>query len=518
VSLACAYAVALVGLDGRVVEVEAHTGPGLPRTILVGLPDTSLYEARDRCKAAVHSSGQSWPNSLLTINLSPATLPKQGSAYDLSIVTAVLAAADVIKPEELRGTVFIGELGLDGRIHPVRGILPATLAAVQHGFRRVIVPYRQAAEAQLVEGIDVLGVASLAQLIALLTHDPIPDAEPVELPAVARESGGHDLDLADVAGQHEAKWAVEVAAAGRHHLLFTGPPGVGKTMLAARLPGLLPDLTVAEALEVSAIHSLAGYDLTDGLIERPPYADPHHSASMASIVGGGPGLARPGAVSVAHRGVLFLDEAPEFSVKVLEALRVPLESGLINLHRSHGVTRYPARFQLVLAANPCPCGQSGLAGSSCSCPPMAVRRYESKLSAPIRDRVDITQHFRPLKRHHLKTTQVQGESTATVAERVREARARQRRRLAGTGWHANSEITGAYLRQHLPQPDGLHLLDRAAERGLLSPRGVDKAWRVCWTVADLMGKDRPGVDEVGIALAMRQGGQLGISSASKDVS
>lgn len=302
-SLACAYAVALVGLDGRVVEVEAHTGPGLPRTILVGLPDTSLYEARDRCKAAVHSSGQSWPNSLLTINLSPATLPKQGSAYDLSIVAAVLAAADVIKPEELHGTVLIGELGLDGRVHPVRGVLPATLAAAQHGFRRVIVPYRQASEAQLVEGIDVLGVASLAQLIALLTDEPVPEAEPVELPAVARGGGDLDLDLADVAGQFEAKWAVEVAAAGRHHVLFTGPPGVGKTMLAARLPGLLPGLNVAEALEVSAIHSLAGYDLTDGLIERPPYADPHHSASMASIVGGGPGLARPGAVSVAHTSV-----------------------------------------------------------------------------------------------------------------------------------------------------------------------------------------------------------------------
>jgi magnesium chelatase family protein len=212
-----------------------------------------------------------------------------------------------------------------------------------------------------------------------------------------------------VAGQLEAKWAAEVAAAGRHHLLFTGPPGVGKTMIAARLPGLLPDLTVAEALEVSAVHSLAGFDLSDGLVRRPPYAEPHHSASMASIVGGGPGLARPGAVSCAHRGVLFLDEAPEFSVKVLEALRVPLESGVINLNRSHGLTRYPARFQLVMAANPCPCGQSGTVGTACVCPPMAVRRYATKLSAPIRDRVDITQFFRPLKRHQLKVTLAQGE-------------------------------------------------------------------------------------------------------------
>ena len=509
-SLACAYGVALVGLDGRIVEVEAHTGPGLPRTILVGLPDTSLYEARDRCKAAVHSSGQSWPSTLLTINLSPATLPKQGSSYDLAIVAAVLAASDVIFASELRSTVLVGELGLDGRVRPVRGVLPATLAAVQHGFQRVIVPYRQAAEAQLVEGIDVLGVASLAQLIALLAHEPVPDAEPVDLPVeAAHDSGDPALDLADVAGQLEAKWAVEVAAAGRHHLMFTGPPGVGKTMIAARLPGLLPELTIPEALEVSAIHSLAGFDLTGGLIRRPPYADPHHSASMASLIGGGAGLARPGAVSVAHRGVLFLDEADEFSPKALEALRTPLESGEVNLHRSHGMTRYPARFQLVLAANPCPCGQAGTAGASCVCPPMAIRRYATKLSAPIRDRVDITQHFRPLKRHQLQATLGRGEPSAAVAARVAEARERQWRRLAGTGWHANSEVTGAYLRHHLPQPDGLHLLDRAAERGLLSPRGIDKAWRVSWTIADLAGKDRPGVDEIGIALAMRQGDRLG---------
>lgn len=508
-SLACAYGVALVGLDGRIVEVEAHTGPGLPRTILVGLPDTSLYEARDRCKAAVHSSGQSWPSTLLTINLSPATLPKQGSGYDLAIVAAVLAAAEVIIAAELRSTVLVGELGLDGRVRPVRGVLPATLAAAQHGFQRVIVPYRQAAEAQLVEGIDVLGVASLAQLVALLAHEPVPDAEPVELPIETAHHGDPALDLADVAGQLEAKWAVEVAAAGRHHLMFTGPPGVGKTMIAARLPGLLPDLTIPEALEVSAIHSLAGFDLTDGLIRRPPYADPHHSASMASLIGGGAGLARPGAVSVAHRGVLFLDEAAEFSPKALEALRTPLESGVVNLHRSHGMTRYPARFQLVLAANPCPCGQSGTAGASCLCPPMAIRRYATRLSAPIRDRVDITQHFRPLKRHQLQASLGQGEPSAAVAERVAEARDRQQRRLAGTGWHANSEVTGAYLRHHLPQPDGLHLLDRAAERGLLSPRGIDKAWRVSWTIADLAGKDKPGVDEIGIALAMRQGDRPG---------
>lgn len=307
-----AWSVALVGLDGRIVEVEADIGAGLPRTVLVGLADTALSEARDRCKAAVGNTGHTWPASLLTINLSPATLPKTGSHYDLAIVAAVLAAAEVVPRAELAGTVLLGELGLDGRVRPVRGILPAVLAAAQAGFTRVVVPVRQAGEAALVDGLDVLGVGSLAQLVALLRGDPVPEAEAVEVLGEApADHRSRPLDLADVVGQVEAKWAVEVAAAGRHHLMFSGPPGVGKTMVAERIPGLLPDLTLAEALEVSAVHSLAGFNLADGLITRPPYSDPHHSASVASIVGGGTRMAKPGAISCAHRGILFLDEATD---------------------------------------------------------------------------------------------------------------------------------------------------------------------------------------------------------------
>jgi magnesium chelatase family protein len=312
VASACAWSVALVGLEGRIVEVEADIGAGLPRTVLVGLPDSALYQARDRCKAAVSNSGQEWPISLLTINLSPATLPKAGSHYDLAIVAAVLAAQGIFRTGELRRTALLGELGLDGRLRPVRGVLPATLAAQQAGFTRIIVPLRQAGEAKLVTGIDVFGIASITQLVAFLQGRPMPLVEPIDV--IGEQAGKHAkrrLDLADVVGQVEAKWACEVAAAGRHHLLFHGPPGVGKTMLAERVPGLLPDLDVHDALEVSAVHSLAGFNLADELITRPPYSDPHHSASVASIVGGGQRIARPGAISCAHKGVLFLDDSTE---------------------------------------------------------------------------------------------------------------------------------------------------------------------------------------------------------------
>ncbi len=510
-AMACAWSVALVGLEGRIVEVEADIGGGLPRTVLVGLPDTSLYEARDRCKAAVGNAGQVWPQSLLTINLSPATLPKAGSHYDLAIVAAVLGAAAVIKHEHLPASVLIGEVGLDGRVRPVRGVLPAVLAAMEAGFRRVIVPAGQAEEARLVSGIEVTGVASLTQLIAFFNDEPLPEVEPIEAPGdSAGRTASRQLDLADVVGQLDAKWALEVAAAGRHHLYFHGPPGVGKTMLAERLPGLLPDLGIREALEVSAVHSLAGFNLSDGLITRPPYSDPHHSASVASIVGGGARMAKPGAISCAHRGVLFMDEAPEFSPKILDSLRTPLESGVILLGRSEVQARYPARFQLILAANPCPCGNAATPGTQCNCPPMAIRRYADRISGPIRDRIDIQQAFLPMRKAFLRAAMKRTESSAAVADRVAQARDRQSHRLAGSGWQTNGEISGPFLRTHLPLPDGLHIVEEAVTRGRLSPRGVDKVLRVAWTLADLVGRAKPGLDEVRIALAMRRGEQTGI--------
>ncbi|SBT92609.1 magnesium chelatase family protein [Streptomyces sp. DI166] len=363
--------VALVGVEGVVVEVQADLEPGVAAFTLVGLPDKSLTESRDRVRAAVVNSGAEWPQRKLTVGLSPASVPKAGSGFDLAVACAVLGAAERIDPRVLADIVMIGELGLDGRVRPVRGILPAVLAAAGAGYEQVVVPECAAAEASLVPGVSVLGVRSLRQLIAVLADEPVPDEEPDEpgrpdpllaglrVPGTgaatamhsngaAQQDSGHDL--ADVVGQHSARTAVEVAAAGGHHLFLEGPPGAGKTMLAERLPAILPRLAREESLEVTAVHSVAGL-LPPGkpLIDTPPYCAPHHSATMQSLVGGGPGVARPGAVSLSHRGVLFLDETPEFSSHALDALRQPLESGHVVIARSAGVVRFPAQFLMVLA-------------------------------------------------------------------------------------------------------------------------------------------------------------------------
>lgn len=500
--LASARSVALAGLEGHVVEIEAFTGGGLPRTVLVGLPDTALYESRDRCRAAVASAGFSWPDQLLTINLLPATLPKGGSHYDLGIVAAVLAASRAVPDGILGHTVLMGELGLDGRVRAVRGILPGIMAARMHGFADAVVPAQQVHEARHVAGMRVTGVASVTDLARVMRGQPVAEPDP---PARAVAVSAAAPDLADVVGQAEAKWAIEVAAAGRHHVYLHGPPGVGKTMLAARLPGLLPDLTPTEALEVAAVRSMAGTLASVELDLRPPYADPHHSASVPSLVGGGARVAKPGAISLAHRGVLFLDEAAEFPSRVLEALRTPLEQGSILLGRTQQQVRYPARFQLILAANPCPCGQAGQPGGLCQCAPMRVRQYRDRISGPILDRIDIHQQVNPLRRSLVHPVVGASESSALVGQRVAEARARQAARLSRLGWLTNSEVPGPALRSILPMPQGLELLDEAVTRGSLSARGIDKCLRLAWTLADLAGEDVPTRTEMRLALALRRG-------------
>ncbi|MBD3780980.1 MAG: YifB family Mg chelatase-like AAA ATPase [Micrococcales bacterium] len=502
-------AVALVGLRGHVVDVEAHLASALPAFALVGLPDTSLTEARDRVRAAVGSTGLTWPNRRITVNLSPAALPKSGPGFDLAVAVSVLAAAGLVDAAAADRAVHLGELGLDGRLRPVRGVLPAVAAAVAAGHPDVVVPVADAAEAALVPGARVTGCRSLAEVVR--RHGGAVQVPEVAAVAPDRGAAGrrHPVgDLADVLGQPEARTAVEVAAAGAHHLLLVGPPGAGKTMLASRLPGLLPDLGEADAVEVTAVHSVAGtFDPSGGLLRRPPFEDPHHTATPASIIGGGSGTPRPGAASRAHRGVLFMDEAPEFPAAVLQTLRQPLEHGELVIHRSGGAARYPARFQLVLAANPCPCGRATGSGLGCDCTSLERRRYFGRISGPLLDRVDVQVEVPPVARAQLAEP---GESTATVAARVAAARTAQVDRWAGTPWRVNAEVPGRELRDRLRA--GRRLLtdvDDAVDAGWLTLRGADRVLRVAWTLADLAGLDAPTRAEIGIAMALRTRGQAG---------
>ncbi|MFE7131332.1 YifB family Mg chelatase-like AAA ATPase [Streptomyces sp. NPDC057638] len=530
-----ACSVALVGVEGVVVEVQADLERGVAAFALVGLPDKSLSESRDRVRAAVVNSGAEWPQMKLTVGLSPASVPKGGSGFDLAVAAAVLGAAERVDPESIADLVLIGELGLDGRVRPVRGVLPAVLAAAGAGYRQVVVPEQTAGEAALVPGVSVLGVRSLRQLIAILTDAPVPDEPPLPagspdpmlaglvVPGAGIGSGlattpAEAPDLADVAGQHQARMALEVAAAGGHHLMLHGPPGAGKTMLAERLPGVLPPLTRRESLEVTAVHSVAGI-LPPGqpLVSSPPYCAPHHSATMPALVGGGNGLPRPGAVSLAHRGVLFLDETPEFTGKALDALRQPLESGHVVVARSGGVVRLPARFLMVLAANPCPCGRHSTGGVGCECSPAVVRRYQARLSGPLLDRVDLRVRVEPVCRADLLGRAGGGESTAEVAARVAGARERAATRFTGTPWRLNGEVPGHELRTRWSvEPGAMAGAERDLERGLLSARGLDRVLRVAWTLADLAGHDRPDPADVALALELRTGVSRGAPMRGKE--
>ncbi|KOG34790.1 YifB family Mg chelatase-like AAA ATPase [Streptomyces resistomycificus] len=526
--------VALVGVEGVVVEVQADLEPGVAAFTLVGLPDKSLTESRDRVRAAVVNSGAEWPQKKLTVGLSPASVPKAGSGFDLAVACAVLGASERIDPRVLADIVMIGELGLDGRVRPVRGILPAVLAAADAGYEQVVVPECAAAEASLVPGVSVLGVRSLRQLIAVLADEPVPEEEPLDtgrpdpllaglrVPGTGAATGMHSLgaaqpdhDLADVVGQRSARTAVEVAAAGGHHLFLEGPPGAGKTMLAERLPAILPRLSREDSLEVTAVHSVAGL-LPPGrpLIDVAPYCAPHHSATMQALVGGGGGIARPGAVSLSHRGVLFLDETPEFSSRALDALRQPLEAGHVVIARSAGVVRFPAKFLMVLAANPCPCGRFSQTGDLCECPPSAIRRYQARLSGPLLDRVDLRVEVDRVTRAQLTERGARGESTVAVADRVRAARERAVARLAETPWRTNSEVPGRELRSRWHAVRGaMDDAERNLERGVLTARGIDRVLRVAWTVADLAGHDRPDATDVALALQLRTGVPRGVPMA-----
>ncbi|MFU8871192.1 YifB family Mg chelatase-like AAA ATPase [Micromonospora sp. SL4-19] len=502
-SYAKVLCVGLVGVAGHVVEVEADLAAGLPGVTISGLPDTALHEARDRVRAAIVNSGQKWPNRRITLNLLPATLPKYGSAFDLAIAVAVLGGSGELPLLPLDRTVVLGELGLDGTVRPVRGVLPMVAAAARAGVARVVVPAGNAAEAAVIPGMQVRAVDTLHRLVAFV-RDGSPLLPPTaNAPATVAEGP----DLAEVAGQRLGRRAVEVAAAGAHHLALLGPPGAGKTMLAERLPSILPELDDDAALEVTALHSIAGLLPPGGwLLRRPPFQAPHHTATVPALVGGGSGLARPGAVSLAHRGVLFLDEAPEFSKGALEALRQPLESGWVRVARTRGAMEYPARMQLVLAANPCPCAKPS-GDVDCECTPLARRRYLGRLSGPLLDRVDVQVRLLPVRAAELLEAGTPHESSATVAARVADARRAAADRWASTGRRVNAEIPGPYLRRppwQLPGRDTRELRKRL-DSGSLSARGFDRVIRLAWSIADLDGRDRPDGGDIAEAIQLRTG-------------
>jgi magnesium chelatase family protein len=533
--LARTHAMALVGVQGHPVEIEVDIENGMVALLLVGLPDTALREARDRIRSAIVNSGEAWPSRRITVGLSPASLPKRGSGFDLGIAIAILAAAGTVPGAGLGGLVFMGELGLDGRIRPVPGVLPAAAAAASSGFAAVAVGLENAAEAALVPELRVVAAADLAAVTAWLRgpsaaawlRDGCSSAagssgraaervlrlgEPDEhghraRRGVARASAPPEAvrkDLADLVGQPVARRAAEICAAGGHHLMLLGPPGVGKTMLAERIPTVLPSLEPAAALEVTAIHSVAGA-LADGqpLVTEPPFCAPHHTATRAAIVGGGSGVIRPGAASLAHHGCLFLDEAPEFGRDVLDGLRQPLESGEVIVARAGVTARFPARFTLIMAANPCPCASASTAGASCGCTALARRRYLARLSGPLLDRVDAKIEFLPVRRAELLSDRAFTESSAVVAERVQAARQRSAARLAGTPWRLNAQIPGSELRRRFAPPRAaLGPLERAMDLGRISARGADRVIRLSWTLADLAGCPRPGLAEIGHALGL----------------
>lgn len=518
-AVATAHAVALVGSTGHVVDVQVDLSNGVIVTALVGRPDVSINEAKDRCRAAIgntvfEAERRRWPSTKrVTILLSPADLPKRGPHFDLAIAVAVLAAADPdIPAAAMRGAAMIGELTLDGRVRCVPGVLPMAMAAAAQGLRTVYVPEPQVDEAAMVTGLEVFGVRSLGQVVALLAGEEVPEAPPVEpmsgapLLSWRGEERLDDLDLRDVLGIPDVRYAVEVAAAGGHHLLLTGPKGSGKTTIAERIPGLLPDLSDDESLELTAVHSLCGA-LAPGAtrITRPPFRSPHHSASRSGVLGGGTGRVRPGEVSKAHLGVLFLDEFPLFPSDVIEALREPLEAGEISISRGEDDAVYPARAMFVFACNPCRCGEYHPADPShrCTCGERRRREYRSKISGPIADRVDITRFVEPRTGGRPLPFEVP-ESSAVVRERVTAARARQAARYADAPWRLNAQAPGPWLREHLPLEAAAHArLEEEVLRARLTRRGAVRVHRVAWSVADLRAVDRPGPDELDVALRLR---------------
>ncbi len=495
--VARAYTVAFEGVEARLVEVQCALTAGMPGFSIVGLPDKAVSEAKERVKAALASLNLALPSKKITVNLSPADLPKEGSHFDLPIALALLAAIDVVPRETVAETVALGELSLDGSLVPVIGALPAAMAAAEEE-RGLLCPKACGAEAAWVGATEVIAPATLLEAIRHYTGQaPLSPAGPGEV-----TGGAAARDLRDVKGQERAKRALEIAAAGRHHLLMVGPPGSGKSMLAARMPGILPPLSAVEALETSMIHSLSGLLDEGGISRERPFREPHHTASMAAIVGGGRG-AKPGEISLSHNGVLFMDEFPEFPRAVLETLRQPIETGEVVVARANAHVRYPCRFLLVAAANPCKCGYLSDPARACARVPNCGEDYLGRISGPLMDRFDLRVEVPPVRYADLDLPEA-GESSSDVAARVAMARTAQEARFAGGAARVNADAEGRLLEEiATPDAEGRELLFKVAERMGLSARGYHRVLRVARTIADLAGSGEVRKPHVAEAVSYR---------------